>query len=62
MNSTRRSNARRSVENPQPTYKVRLADGTMAVFPTLSRAAAVSAAIRSGSCQFPHQVGYILLP
>lgn len=62
MNSARRSNTRRSAENPEALYRVRLPDGTMAAFPTLSRATAVSAVIRSGSCRFPHQVGYILLP
>lgn len=63
MNSTRRSNARRSVENPEATYKVRMLDGTMAPFPTFSRAAAVAAAIAPNTMAYrDSQPGYILLP
>jgi hypothetical protein len=61
MNSSRR----RAIANPEATYKVRLADGTMAAFPSFARALAVSHAIIGGpiakSCR-DTQPGYILIP
>jgi len=63
MNSTSRRHSRRQTANPQPTYKVRLVDGTMAEFPTFSRAAAVAAAIAPNRMAYrDSQPGYILIP
>lgn len=65
MNNRNRTNrSRRTIANPQPTYKVRLADGTMASFPTFERAVAVSNAITGESVMRyrENQPGYILIP
>ena len=54
----------RNIANPRPAYKVRLADGTMASFPTFDAAQAVSFAI-TGPKAKPYrdaQPGYILIP
>lgn len=59
MNSSNR-NSRRA--NPEAIYKVRLIDGTMAGFPSFARALAVSEAITKKYRDFPHEVGYILMP